>query len=104
MITAGYDSTVRLWDLRKKSPCTAAWDDPDDYAAYCVRHDWNWKVVSGTAYHGTLRIWDERMGRCLQTLFVDLARRSQGVVYSVDFDDSAMYVALSNGLQMIDFL
>ncbi len=71
---------------------------------YCVKSDWNWKVVTGTAYHGTMRIWDSRMGRNLQTMYVDLERRSQGVVYSVDFDDSAIYCALSNGLQMIDFL
>ena len=79
-------------------------EDPYDYAVYCVKYDGNWKIVTGTAYHTTLRVWDIRMGKCRQTIFVDPSRRSQGVVYSVEFDDTTLYVALSNGLYQIDFV
>lgn len=104
IVTGSFDGCSKLWDLRLKEPCVMKMEDNNDYPIYCVKFDGNWKLVTGTAYHSTIRVWDIRSGKHLQSIFVDPSRHSQGVVYSLDFDDTAIFAALSNGVHQLDFV
>ena len=58
-------------------------------------------ILTGTAAHGGIRVWDKRQARCVQLYFVQPNLRSP--VYSLDFDSSEMYAALDTSVLGFDF-
>eukprot|EP00795_Rhopilema_esculentum_P011900 gene11900-2461_t len=51
VLSCGYDTTIRLWDLRTRR-CVLALYDPHDNAVFCFDSNKDWMVVSGTSRHG----------------------------------------------------
>ncbi|XP_068745797.1 F-box/WD repeat-containing protein 4-like isoform X2 [Montipora capricornis] len=74
LLSCGYDTSVRLWDIRltnhSDSSCVLKWDDPHDSVVYCVDSDSKWMVISGTYRYGVVRIWDKRFRKCVRVLQV----------------------------------
>ncbi|KAI3362649.1 hypothetical protein L3Q82_001629 [Scortum barcoo] len=67
LFTCGYDTFIRLWDLRlspRKS--VMEWEEPHDSALYCIQTDGNHMIASGSSYYGVVRLWDKRKTDCLQ--------------------------------------
>lgn len=77
------------------------WDDPHDSAVNCIASDNNMTILTGTAAHGGIRLWDKRSTRCVQLYFVQPDLRSP--VYSLDFDSLEMYAALDTSVLGFDF-
>ncbi|XP_040354991.1 F-box/WD repeat-containing protein 4 isoform X2 [Ixodes scapularis] len=100
LLSCGYDTFVRLWDLRCPRKCVCAWEDPHDSAVYCVASDHNVTVLSGTNRYGVVRLWDRRRTRPVKMYYVG---RGNSPVYSLAFDPCYMYVALDRSLNLLSF-
>lgn len=42
------------------------WEEPFDSTLYCVQSDGHYAVITGTARHGLVRLWDKRQTRPVQ--------------------------------------
>ena len=58
-------------------------------------------MMTATATHGGIRLWDKRQRRCAQLYFVLPDLRSP--VYSLDFDSSELFAALDTSVLGLDF-
>ena len=58
-----YDTVTRLWDTRCGSAVVKEWEEPHDEAVYALATDAVNTVVTGTARHGRIRVWDIRYVR-----------------------------------------
>lgn len=122
VLTADFNSALRLWDVRlvmaiglvmlflfrrglyffsRTKSNVAVWDDPHDSAVNCIASDNNVTMLTGTAAHGGVRLWDKRQRQCVQLYFVRPESRSP--VYSLDFDSSEMFVCLDTSVVGFDF-
>ncbi|KAJ1525697.1 hypothetical protein ONE63_008908 [Megalurothrips usitatus] len=100
VVSCGYDSYVRMWDIRTLS-CVGSWLDPFDVVLYCLASDHSHTLLSGAAQHGRVQMWDKRHPRSLQMYFMNSDHSSP--VYSLAFDPTHLYVALDQSLNMMDF-
>ncbi|XP_061767001.1 F-box/WD repeat-containing protein 4 isoform X2 [Nerophis ophidion] len=67
LLTCGYDTFIRLWDLRlSPQKYVMEWEEPHDSALYCIQTDGNHMIASGSSYYGVVRLWDKRKTECLQ--------------------------------------
>jgi len=100
VLTADFNSALRLWDLRTETN-VCVWEDPHDSAVNCIASDNNVTMMTATATHGGIRLWDKRQRRCAQLYFVRPDLRSP--VYSLDFDSSELFAALDTSVLGLDF-
>ncbi|KAI4812409.1 hypothetical protein KUCAC02_023801 [Chaenocephalus aceratus] len=100
---AGYDTFIRLWDLRlNPGKCVMEWEEPHDSALYCLQTDGNHMIASGSSYYGGVRLWDKRQAACLQ--FFQLSSRPvSSPVYCLRFSSSHLHAALASSLHSLDF-
>lgn len=99
----GYDASTRLFDTRCGS-FVRRWEEPFDEAIYCLSTDNNMTLVCGTARHGLVRLWDMRASAPVQMFYTAHAHRGQSSpAYSVAFDQSNLYVALDQCLNLLSF-
>lgn len=102
-LSCGYDSFARLWDIRSGT-CVRKWEEPFNEAIYCMSTDYNMTLICGTARHGLVRLWDMRHTSPVQMYHVKHPRLGQSSpVYSVAFDQSNLYVALDQCLNLVSF-
>ncbi|CAG5123207.1 unnamed protein product [Candidula unifasciata] len=99
LLTCGYDTFIRLWDLRTQR-CVNQWEEPHDSALYCLESDGNNAILVGTARHGMVRLWDKRKTEPVQAYYSN-SRTSP--VYSLAMDYRHLYLALDVGLNVMDF-
>ncbi|BFZ01196.1 hypothetical protein BsWGS_04235 [Bradybaena similaris] len=100
LLTCGYDTFIRMWDLRTQS-CVNQWEEPHDSALYCLESDGNNAILVGTARHGMVRLWDKRKTEPVQVYYSNNSRSSP--VYSLAMDYKHLYLALDVGLNVLDF-
>ncbi|XP_028983051.1 F-box/WD repeat-containing protein 4 isoform X2 [Betta splendens] len=103
LLTCGYDTFIRLWDLRlNPRKCVLEWEEPHDSALYCMQTDGSHMIASGSSYYGVVRLWDKRQTECLQffQLSSDLV---SSPVYCLRFNCSHLYAALATSLHALDF-
>ena len=97
-LACGYDTCTRLWDTRCGGH-VRTWEEPYDESVYCLATDHVNLLVTGTARHGRVRIWDMRSSASLYARHAAAARKGQSSpVYSLAVDASNMYVALDMSL------
>ncbi|XP_024942583.1 F-box/WD repeat-containing protein 4 isoform X2 [Cephus cinctus] len=68
LLTCGYDTYVRKWDLRT-ALCVNSWPDPTDATVYCLSSDHAYTMVTGTQYHSKAVLWDQRQKNFVQHVF-----------------------------------
>lgn len=100
LLTAGYDTYIRLWDTRTPQSSVIRWENPYDLAVYCLSSDQNVTFVSGSAAHGLVWLWDKRTTSPVQMYYTGA---SNSPVYSLAFDPCHLYVALDHSLRMLSF-
>ena len=97
-LACGYDTFTRLWDTRVGN-YVSCWEEPYDESVYCLATDRVNCLVTGTARHGRVRVWDMRTTSSLYSRHAAAARRGQSSpVYSIVMDAANMYVALDQSL------
>lgn len=103
LFTCGYDTFIRLWDLRlSPRKCAVEWEEPHDSSLYCIQTDGNHMIASGSSYYGVVRLWDKRQTECLQ--FFQLSSDPvSSPVYCLRFNSSHLYAALATALHSLDF-
>jgi len=105
-ITCGYDSCTRLWDLRVNAPSgVAVWEEPFNEAIYSLTTDGSHTLLTGTARHGLVRLWDMRdTSAHVAHYYVGHPYLGQSSpVYSVAFDQRHMYAALDQSVNLLSF-
>lgn len=103
LLTCGYDTFIRLWDLRLTTrKCVMEWEEPHDSALYCLQTDGNHMMASGSSYYGVVRLWDKRQSHCLQAYELS-AQRASSPVYCLRFTSSHLFAALATSLHSLDF-
>lgn len=100
VLSCGYDTFVRLWDLRCPAHSVRAWEDPHDSTVYCVASDHHVTIASGTNRYGVVRLWDKRTTRPVQMYYVG---HGNSPVYSLAFDPCYLYAALDRSLNLLSF-
>ncbi|XP_071508312.1 F-box/WD repeat-containing protein 4-like [Diadema antillarum] len=102
LLSAGYDTYIRQWDIRTPRVPTLEFEEPSDNVVYCLSSDNNNFIAAGSCRHGVVRFWDKRRSdTCLQTIYV--GARSKSPVYSIQHNYHCLYVALANGIYILDF-
>lgn len=99
LLTCGYDTYLRMWDLRTQT-CVNRWEDQYDSAVYCLKTDGLYTMLTGTARHGLVRLWDKRQQNHVQAYY---SLHQSSPVYSLACSVHRMFVALDVGLKMMDF-
>ncbi|XP_071169608.1 F-box/WD repeat-containing protein 4-like [Mytilus edulis] len=99
MLTCGYDTSLRLWDLRTLS-CEKEWTEPFDTELSSIQSDGNNVMLTGTFQYGMTRLWDKRLNDPVQMYYCGQKRSP---VYCLDTDFQRLFVALDWGIHMLDF-
>lgn len=106
--------SINFWDLRTKG-CVISLVDKSQYSISCLQYDdLNYRLVAGTSYHSAIRVYDPRMERKYRYSFYVQDQfqkqnenfiwkywRSKGNIFSICFDNSHLFAALSNSLYKI---
>lgn len=102
LLACGYDAYIRLWDTRASYQVPVLrLEEPDDYTVYCMQTDKKHMIASGSSLWGMVRLWDKRMTRTMQSFYV--GHNCNSPVYSLQFNTTHLYAALSNGLRCLNF-
>ncbi|EZA62628.1 hypothetical protein DMN91_006750 [Ooceraea biroi] len=103
LLTCGYDSHIRKWDLRV-GKCVSSWADPNDATLYCISSDYQYTMITGTQYTEMAVLWDQRQRNFVQVYYVNprSAFRSSPI-YSLRFDSSHLYCAMDRYLVELNF-
>lgn len=102
LLSAGYDTFVRQWDIRTPRLPVMEFEEPSDNAVYCISSDNNYFIAAGYCRHGIVRFWDKRRSDiCIQTIYVGGNIKSP--VYSLQFNKHCLYAALSHDVYVLDF-
>lgn len=102
-LACGYDTCTRLWDTRCRT-YVRTWEEPYDESVYCLGTDGVNTLVTGTARHGRVRVWDMRTIKPLYMRHATPARQGQSSpVYSLCVDAANIYVALDRSLSHFGF-
>lgn len=99
LLTCGHDTYLRLWDLRMHA-CVKMWEDQYDSAVYCLKTDGQYTMLTGTARHGLVRLWDKRQHNHVQAYY---SRHQGSPVYSMACNVHSLFLALDVGLNFMDF-
>ena len=86
--------------------CSALrWDDPYDSAVYCIKSDGLHSILSGTARHGMVMLWDKRLVTTepVQLYYAGRSYSCTSPVYSLGLRSGHLYVALDRGINVLDF-
>lgn len=68
LLTCGYDTYLRKWDLRVGQP-VRQWMDPDDLAYFSLASDDLYTVLCGCNCFGRVVLWDQRSQGFLQVIY-----------------------------------
>lgn len=101
LLTCGYDTYIRKWDMRTGT-CVNAWEDPTDATVYSIASDYQHTMVTGTQFNCKAVLWDQRQKHYVQLYFMSLDRISSPI-YSINFDSSHLYAATDQHLVELTF-
>lgn len=100
LLTCGYDTYVRMWDLRTNQ-CVGSWEQQFDSAYYCLQSDGHRNIFAGTSRHGSVDLWDKRQTKSPVKTFYAGHRNSP--VYSLAFNSTSLFVALDVQVKTLNF-
>ncbi|CAD1475641.1 unnamed protein product [Heterotrigona itama] len=101
LLTCGYDTYIRKWDLRTGT-CVYSWPDPTDATVYCLSTDYQHTMITGTKFNCKAVLWDQRQKNYVQFYFMNL-RRMSSPIYSLSFDSTRLYGATDQHLVELNF-
>lgn len=102
VLTANFDSTLRLTDIRTKRD-QLIFQDIYDSSIYCLDYDGRNGVVCGMK-HFRVNLYDLRMPRrFVQMYFPKHTNFNRSPVYSISCDNSQLYIQTDTNLRILDF-
>lgn len=101
LLTASYDSMLRLFDLRTNA-VEMVWMDPFDSAMFTMAYDGLHGVVCGMNYHCRVNLYDLRQPRHFVQMYYPKMDRGSPV-YSLVCDSTQLFVATDHSLRVLDF-
>lgn len=104
LLTANFDTTLRLFDCRSNKD-EHIWSDPFDSSIYSLDFDGVYGAVCGMKMHSRVNLYDLRMPkRCVQ-MYYPLMRMFNGgsPVYSVATDSSQLFIVTDHNLRVLNF-
>ncbi|EFN78176.1 F-box/WD repeat-containing protein 4 [Harpegnathos saltator] len=103
LLTCGYDTFIRKWDLRC-GKCVNSWADPTDATLYCISSDYNHTMITGTQFNCMAVLWDQRQREYMQLYFMKCpGNYDKSPIYSLDFDNINLYSATDRYLVELNF-
>ncbi|XP_039315126.1 F-box/WD repeat-containing protein 4 isoform X2 [Solenopsis invicta] len=103
LLTCGYDTYIRKWDLRT-GKCVCSWADPTDATLYCISSDHQYSMITGTQYNCLAVLWDQRKNDFVQLYYMSSKPSSQrSPVYSLQFDSTNLYCATDRHIVELSF-
>lgn len=106
LLTASYDSKLRLFDLRTNAN-EMVWMDPFDSAIFSLAYDGLHGVACGMNYHCRVNLYDIRQPRQFVQMYypvLDERHNYRGSpVYSLECDSSQLFIATDHNLRVLDF-
>lgn len=101
LLTCGYDTYVRKWDMRTET-CVGSWPDPTDAAVYCIATDYHYTMVTGTQINCKAVLWDQRQSNYVQMYFMTFCR-NVSPIYGIGFDSSHLYGSTDRDIVELKF-
>uniref|UniRef100_A0A336MRV1 CSON005699 protein n=1 Tax=Culicoides sonorensis TaxID=179676 RepID=A0A336MRV1_CULSO len=102
VLTANFDSTLRLTDIRSKRD-VMMFQDIYDSSIYCLDYDGRYGVVCGMK-HFRVNLYDLRMPRqFIQMYFPKHTNFNRSPVYSISCDNSKIFIQTDTNLRILDF-
>lgn len=102
ILTANFDSTLRLTDMRTKRD-QLIFQDIYDSSIYCLDYDGKFGAVCGMK-HFRVNLYDLRMPRrFVQMYFPKHTNFNRSPVYSISCDNSQLYIQTDTNLRILDF-
>ncbi|XP_018047796.1 PREDICTED: F-box/WD repeat-containing protein 4 [Atta colombica] len=103
LLTCGYDTYIRKWDLRT-GRCVCSWVDPCDATLYCIASDNQYTMITGTQYNCLAILWDQRKTDFVQMYYVNSQESSRrSPIYSLQFDSTHLYCATDKRMIELNF-
>lgn len=104
LYTANFDTTTRVYDRRTDSD-EIIFMDPFDSSAYCVEHDGNFALLSGSKHHGRVNLYDIRVPNQVTQIYYPCKTKRKGSspVYSLCCDSRYLFVTTDFNLRIFDF-
>jgi len=107
LISAGYDTCLRVWDLRTRQSALEL-EDPNDNTVYCACSDPSSPLIAaGTARHAVVNVWDRRNAKMpLRMIYSNLCESKiigSSPVYSLAMDWDRLYASHDTGISLLDF-
>ncbi|EGI63267.1 F-box/WD repeat-containing protein 4 [Acromyrmex echinatior] len=103
LLTCGYDTYIRKWDLRT-GRCVCSWVDPCDATLYCIASDNQYTMITGTQYNCLAILWDQRKSDFVQMYYVNSQESSRrSPIYSLQFDSTHLYCATDKRMIELNF-
>ncbi|XP_063708469.1 uncharacterized protein LOC134837085 [Culicoides brevitarsis] len=102
VLTANFDSTMRLTDIRTKRD-QMIFQDIYDSSIYCLDYDGKFGAVCGMK-HFRVNLYDLRMPRrFVQMYFPKHTNYNRSPVYAIACDNSQLYIQTDTDLRILDF-
>ncbi|KYN40877.1 F-box/WD repeat-containing protein 4 [Trachymyrmex septentrionalis] len=103
LLTCGYDTYIRKWDLRT-GRCVCSWVDPCDATLYCIASDNQYTMITGTQYNCLAILWDQRKNDFVQMYYVNSQESSRrSPIYSLQFDSTHLYCVTDKRIFELNF-
>lgn len=102
LLTCGQDQYVRLWDLRTSAnQCVNSWKQQTDSTYYCLRSDGHRNIFAGTR-DCSVDFFDKRQTVSPVNTF-NVGEQNSSPVYSLDFNETSLFVALEKEVKILNF-
>ncbi|GAB0087925.1 F-box/WD repeat-containing protein 4 [Sergentomyia squamirostris] len=103
LLTANFDSTFRVHDLRTDTD-VQIYEDPYDSSVYCLDYDNHYGVLCGMKYHGRVNLYDLRIPRKFVQMYYPSQMNSYGSpVYDIASDASQLFIVTDRNLRVFNF-
>uniref|UniRef100_A0A1B0DE46 Uncharacterized protein n=1 Tax=Phlebotomus papatasi TaxID=29031 RepID=A0A1B0DE46_PHLPP len=103
LLTANFDSTFRVFDIRSYTDAQV-YEDPYDSSIYCLDQDDHFGVLCGMKYHGRVNLYDLRVTKKFVQMYYPSQMNSYGSpVYDIASDATQLFVVTDRNLRLFNF-